>query len=262
MQRSSVGIWIASAMLCAGVAGATGPEVSPFSARIEGYLGGAVLDPDSGDDDSALNGGGTGSAVARMGPVFLQADIFGDYADFDPDARNLGGGGHLGLVDSELGAIGATGGYEEFQLGSVDTPAWRVGGEAELYTGPATLGVLAGFIDVEGQRDDGYYARGLVRFYPTEDMKLEGIGGVTELLDDVIPHARALVEYRPGGWPLSMFVRWEGAFDNVIDQHLAVAGFRLYMDGFRLGSDRTLRDLDRTYFREACVHTLFFTRTC
>jgi hypothetical protein len=262
MQRRQLGIWVASTLLCAGTAGATGPEVSPFSARVEGYLGGAVLDPESGDEVSGLDGGGTGSAVARMGPLFLQADVFGDYADFDPDARNVGGGGHLGLVDPELGAIGATGGYQEFQLGSVDDELYRVGGEAEFYAGPVTLGVNAGYLNADLLGDDGYYARGLVRFYPTENLKLEGVGGVSELDDDVIPHARALVEYRPEGWPLGIFARWEGAIENPVDQHFAVAGLRLYLDGFRFGSDRTLRELDRTYFREACFHTLFATRTC
>jgi hypothetical protein len=262
MQRSHLGIWIASSLLCAAAAGAAGPPVSPFAARVEGYLGGAVLDPDESSTLSAFDAGGAGSAVARFGPFYLQGDVFGDYADFDPHARNVGGGGHLGVVDPELGAIGATGAYQELEIGSFDDHFFRAGGEAELYRGPLTLGAQGGYLDEEQSSSGGYYARGLVRFYPTGNLKLEGLGGVAELANDVVPHARVLVEYRPEAWPVAMFVRWEGAFDSSVDQHFAVAGLRLYLDGLRFGSDRTLRDLDRVYFREACVHTLLATRTC
>ena len=181
------------------------------------------------------------------------------------DTHDLnGGGGHLGLVDPDLGLIGASGSYQTLRFGgsTSDTEFWRVGGEGELFLGPATLGVNAGYINnTDVGSLDGYYARGLIRFYPVDSLKLEGIGGVTTLDSDVVPHARALVEFKPDSLPLGFFVCWEGAFDNLVDQHFAVAGLRIYFDGFGM-SERTLKDNDRVYFRDACTHTLLLTRTC
>lgn len=240
--------------------------MSPFTARLEGYLGAGILDDGNRiSDQHDLNGGGAGSFVGRFGPVYLQGDVTGDDVNWNPDATNIGGGGHLGLVDPNLGLIGASGSYQTLDFGSSgssDTEFWRVGGEGEYFLGPATLGVNAGYMEnTDSGSLDGYYARGLIRYYATDNLKLEGIGGVTTLDSDTVPHARALVEFKPDGLPLGLFVRWEGAFDNTVDQHFAVAGLRIYLDGLGV-SERSLKDNDRIYFRDACTHTLLLTRTC
>jgi hypothetical protein len=261
-------------VLWAGVVGASEPP-SPCALRAEGYGGMAILDPDGQSKDQlAANAGGAGSAGCLFAPFHFQGDVFGDYADVDklsnfhPDyLTNVGGGGHVGIADPAVGALELTGAYN--RLSAADRQGdgvWRVGGEGELYFDPLTLGVQAGFLKAKSRILDrdfntygtGFYARGLIRFYPAESLKLEGLGGVARLDGDVIPVARALVEYRPQGWPVGLFARWEGAFDNKINQNFAVAGLRLYL----FDSPATLRETDRRYFRESCVHFLAGARTC
>jgi hypothetical protein len=257
------------------------PPPSPCALRLEGYGGASVLDPKGDSDDHVnANAGGAGSGACLFEPFHFQGDITGDYNDIDKLAylvpaasslgrfhtdfwTNLGGGGHAGLADPETGALEVTGAYNRVQIeDGPDFGVWRVGGEGDLYLGPGTLGVQGGYLSLEqpvsGKDDNGFYGRGLIRFYPTEDLKLEGIGGVASLDGDVIPHARALVEYRPDGWPVAFFTRWEGAFDNSLDQHFAVGGLRVYL----FDEPATLRESDRRYFRDSCVHFLVGVRTC
>jgi hypothetical protein len=263
MRRGSIA-WIAfSGVLAAAGGEAAGPERSPIAVRGEAYLGAAVVDLDDADTKSFFNGGGAGSVAGLFGPVHVQGDVFGDWTNLDHDASNYGGGGHLGYADPDQGALELTGAYQNLELDSVlDDALWRVGGEGELYLGPVTLGGQVGY-QRDGDTDqDGYYARGLLRLYPTPNLKLEGAGGVGRLAGDTAPVARALIEYRLGDWPLGLFARWEAAFDDSVDQHLAVAGLRLYLEGLRFGSGMSLRKLDRVYFREACVHFVLGARTC
>ena len=248
---------------------------SPCALRAEGYGGMAIFDPDGdSNDQNAANAGGTGSVGCLFAPFHFQGDVFGDYTDVDrlsnfhPDyLSNVGGGGHIGIADENVGAFEVTGGYNELAAhGSGGHGVWRVGGEGEYYVDAMTLGVQGGYMDANAKALDtdftsdgkGYYGRGLIRFYPMENLKLEGIGGVASLHGDVIPHARALVEYRLGDTPLALFARWEGAFDNQMNQNFAVGGLRLYL----FDSPATLRETDRRYFREACVHFLAGARTC
>lgn len=248
---------------------------SPCALRAEGYGGMAILDP-KGDsrDQNAANAGGTGSVACLFAPFHFQGDVFGDYTDVDrlsnfhPDyLSSVGGGGHIGIADPNVGAFEVTGGYNE--LAAHNDPGhgiWRVGGEGEYYIDALTLGVQGGYMDAGSRSLDvdfasdgkGYYGRGLIRFYPTENLKLEGIGGVASIHGDVVPQGRALIEYRFGDTPLAAFVRWEGAFDNQMNQNFATGGLRLYL----FDSPATLRETDRRYFREACVHYLAGARTC
>ena len=248
---------------------------SPCALRAEGYGGMAILDPrGDSNDQNAAEAGGTGSVACLFAPFHFQGDVFGDYTDVDklsnfhPDyLSNVGGGGHIGIADPNVGAFEVTGGYNE--LAAHNDPGhgiWRVGGEGEYYIDALTLGVQGGYMDAGSKSLDvdfatdgkGYYGRGLIRFYPTENLKLEGIGGVASIHGDVVPTGRALIEYRFGDTPLAAFVRWEGAFDNEMNQNFATGGLRLYL----FDEPATLRETDRRYFREACVHYLAGARTC
>lgn len=237
-------------LLIAGASLAEPPDDNdPFAIRVEGYLGGAVVDTDDFGSEGAFEGGGMGSAVALFGPAFLQLDVFGDYADFDGEISTVGFGGYLGLVDAEIGSVAVTGGYQREKLGPFDADTGRVGGEGELYLGPFTLGAAADYLRDADTHADGWDAGGLVRFYPIENLKLEGVGGYADLNSDGVPLGRFLVEYRPEGFWLSAFVRWEGEFDIDSplfggDLHTAVAGVRFYWD-----RGLSLRDTDRVYFR-------------
>jgi hypothetical protein len=258
-------------VLWAGVPSAKEPP-SPCAVRAEGYGGMAILDPDGqADKDLAANAGGTGSVGCLFAPFHFQGDVFGDYADVDKTfavhsdyLADVGGGAHFGLSDPEVGAIEVTGAYNRFDAEDESADGiWHVGGEGEYYMDALTLGVQGGYIEADAENvglndDTGYYARALLRYYAGENMKLEGIGGVATLDKDVVPVARALVEYRMQDTPLALFARWESAFDNVLIEHTAVAGVRLYL----FDAPATLRETDRRYFRESCVHLLAGARTC
>jgi len=249
------------------------PEVPPYAARVEGFVGGALIRDAhyQPDDQDALYGGGTASAVALFGPAYAQLDIFGDYADYDnPDARTVGVGGHLGVGSQDMGIIGISGAWQDQDwdpsIGGWSDPNsfWRVGLEGEYFLQDLSLGGQAGYATYDVDTTDGYYARGLFRYYLTEDLKLEGIGGVIDNEDiNTSPVASFLAEYRVGSSPFSVFTRWETTFlkgtsSSDANHHTAVAGFRLYFDG----EGATLKRADRAHFRDACTHALNVNRLC
>lgn len=253
---------VLSGLLAAAPAAAEEPGPAVSAARVEGYMGAAILDGSGFDSEAEIDAGGAGSVSVLLGPAYFQADVFGDYTDFHPDARNVGFGAHLGVADPELYAVGASFAYQEVEWDPFEGDFLRGGGEAELFLGPVTLGVLAGYLEETNSEENGFYARALVRWYVTPDVKLEGVGGVADVGSDTSPQARFLVEFRPQGWPVGFFTRWEGAFDSSLDQHFAVLGIRLYLEGFGLDSPRSLRSTDRIYFREACQGFLLGARAC
>jgi hypothetical protein len=254
--------------LVAFAAGADEPAPSSIAVRVEGYLGGAVIHESGNDRESAFDAGGVGTLSALIGPVYFQADVFGDYAAYNKPAHDVGFGGHLGVSDPELYAVGASFSYQEIEWKrdprnlEVDDDYLRAGGEAELYLDALTLGLMGGYLEDAETDKGGYYARGLLRYYPLEDLKLEGQGGVAKFGSGTYPQARVLVEYRPAGWPLGLFARWDGSFRSGLDQNFAVLGLRLYLEGMSFTSPRSLRSTDRTYFRESCQGFLFGARAC
>ena len=257
-----------SGLLAAASAAADEPGPAVAAARFEGNLGAAVLHESGNDTESAIDAGGSGSVSALIGPAYFQADVFGDYAGYKTEARDVGFGAHLGVSDPELYAVGVSFSYQEIEWRrdppnrEVDDDFLRVGGEAELHLDALTFGVMGGYLENAERDEGGFYARGLVRYYLFDDLKLEAVGGVARFGSGTQPQARALVEYRPPAWPVGFFARWEGAFKSGLDQNFAVLGLRLYLEGFRLDSPRSLRSTDRIYFREACQGFLFGARAC
>ena len=262
-----VRLCVLGAVFGAATAAAQEPGPSAVAARIEGYMGAAVVDGE-GVDGAEFDGGGTGSITGLFGPVYFQADVFGDYTALNPDAHTVGFGGHLGYSDPERFAVGASFSYQEVgwelqpRYRRIDDDYVRGGAEAELYLGPATLGLIGGYLENAEEEEDGYYVRLLARYYLTENLKFEAVGGLVSLDSDERWQTRALVEFRPAGWPLGIFTRWEGAYDTGLTQNFFVAGFRLYLEGMRLDSPRSLRSTDRIYFREACAGFLLGARAC
>lgn len=242
------------------------PEVPPYAVRLEGYSGAIVLDDASPLDDYAYEGGGTGSAVALFGPAYLQADIFGDYVDDlgdfgKTDFRNVGVGGHLGVGSQDMGIVGISGAWQDVDIdpGADGNSLWRIGVEGEYFLEQLTLGVQAGYETADVSDTNGYYANGLIRFYPSEDWKLEGIAGVIDTDDSsTSPVAGINTEYRFGSSPFAGFARWESSFFSSADFHSAVLGFKLYFDG----DGGTLKRADRAHFRDACHFAILGTRTC
>lgn len=264
-------------LLGTGVASATQPP-SPCASRLEGYGGMSVLEGNNTSDQNAT-AGGTGSVGCLLGAFHVQGDVFGDYNDVDKllgshtdNLTDVGGGAHFGLADPEVGNIEVNGAYNRAMVDESGPSGnvWRVGLEGEYFLDAATLGAQAGYLNTHlgsssiinnaftPSKGDGFYARGLLRYYVTENLKLEGLGGVGQIAGDTVPQARVLAEYRPQGWPVGFFVRGEGAWDNSFDEYVGTGGVRVYL----FDSPATLRDTDRRYFREACTQFLVGTRTC
>src|SRR5262245_43366188 len=274
-------------LLGGGIAGAT-PPPSPCALRFEGYGGMSVLDFQSEPARNNANAGGTGSAACLFDYFHVQGDVFGDYNDVDKTAAgsglgqqpsghtdyfsNVGAGAHFGLADPKVGAIEVNGAYnrEMVQESGPSGNLWRIGLEGEYYLDPVTIGVSSGYMNNHltsnsvvnnfwrSTKGDGYWARGMLRYYVTEDIKLEGEGGVGTIDGDTVPQARVLAEYRPHSWPVGFFLRGEGAWDGDIKQYFATGGIRLYL----FDEPATLRETDRRYFRDACTQFLFGARTC
>jgi len=255
-------------LLLAVSAGADEPGPAPVAARVEGYLGGSVIHESGNDRESAVDAGGAGSFSALLGPVYFQADVFGDYNSLNSPASDVGFGGHLGYSDPELFSVGASFSYQQIKWRrdipnrDVDDDYLRAGGEAEFYLDALTFGAMGGYLEDAEREKGGFYARGLVRYYLLDDLKLEANAGVAKFGSGTQPQARALVEYRPPAWPIGFFARWDGAFKSGLDQNFAVLGVRLYLEGLSLDSPRSLRSTDRIYFRESCQGFLFGARAC
>ncbi len=255
-------------LLLAVSAGADEPGPAPVAARVEGYLGGSVIHESGNGHQSAVDAGGAGSFSALLGPVYFQADVFGDYNSLNSPASDVGFGGHLGYSDPELFSVGASFSYQQIRWRrdipnrDVDDDYLRAGGEAEFYLDALTFGAMGGYLEDAEREKGGFYARGLVRYYLWDDLKLEANAGVAKFGNGTQPQARALVEYRPPAWPIGFFARWDGAFKSGLDQNFAVLGVRLYLEGLSLDSPRSLRSTDRIYFRESCQGFLFGARAC
>jgi hypothetical protein len=239
-------------------------EANLLAARIEGYLGYARLVAPNSPDADGFSGGGVGSVALNSGPFSGQLDFFGDRADYDRGVdgiNTIGVGAHLGLRDSERGAVAFSTAWNRGDLEDpdVDTHFYRVGGEVEGYLGILTAGANAGLVEIADSRDDDYYARGFLRVYPTENLRLEVLGGVVDRPDDgndPTDIARAELAFRLPESPLAVFGRWEATFD-AIDSHQAVLGVRLLLDG-----NRSLLASDRSTFFDGCTLVHSLSRSC
>jgi hypothetical protein len=232
------------------------PEVPPYAARLEGFAGARIKSDRSSNNDYAFTTGGTGSAAANFGAGYLQADAFGDWTNNlgdgpTADFANRGVGGHLGIGSQDTGLIGINGAWQYGTSdGSPDLKSfWHMGIEGELFLDQFTLGTKAGYATDDVDDNNGYFVHALFRYYFTDDLKLEGTGGVMDSEDfDAAPLGAATLEYKVADMPLSVFTRWEGTFFDQEDDQTAVVGARLYF----AGDGATLKRVDRAQLRDAC----------
>jgi hypothetical protein len=232
------------------------PEIPPYAARLEGFVGARLIDDASSNNDYAFTTGGTGSAAANFGAGYLQADVFGDWTNNlgdgpKADYANRGLGGHLGIGSQETGLIGINGAWQYATAdGGPDFKSfWHLGIEGEFFLDQFTIGTKAGYATEDVDDNNGYFVHALFRYYPTDDFKLEGTGGVIDSEDtDAAPLGAVTAEYHIADSPVSFFTRWEGTFFDSQDEHTAVVGARVYF----AGDGATLKRVDRAQLRDAC----------
>ena len=267
MKARVAGSLLALSTLLMGAA----PEVPPYAARIEGFVGANTVSDLPCCNDYAFNVGGTGSAAANFGAGYLQADVFGDWTNNLGDHgsanfRNVGVGGHLGIGSQTVGILGIAGSWQDPKAegtngvsGSASNSFWRIGLEGDYFLDQFTAGVRAGYATFDVSNNDGYYVHTKFRYYVTDDFKFEGTGGVIDSENSkATPLGGVLAEYRVSNSPFSVFARWEGSFNKSVDEQLTVLGATLYFDG----DGATLKRTDRAQLRDACTFAVFGSRLC
>jgi hypothetical protein len=231
---------------------------SSLALRGEGYIGYSNLEFGAFDDD-AFQGGGTGSVSIVEDGLYLQADVFGDAADYGLlDSKNVGAGAHVGLRDAERGRVGLAGAYN--RLDELEADFWRAGFEGEIFLDRFTLALNAGYLDQDGD-STGHADAGLA-FYPTDRARVQVGGGLYDIEEsDPIGTISASGELLVMD-ALGTFVRWEsliqdGPFD--IEQHSIVFGVAVYWGA----ADVSLLAYDRLHFKRSCSgHLVFGGRIC
>lgn len=245
-------------------------QYSDWAFRFEGAAGyeGITLEED-GDPDESIDLGifGTAFSAAFQGPVvFAQLDgVFGtSHGHFEDDAGSntqFSGGIFLGWRDMNTGVLAgnlAISGYDN----QIAPALLRAGGHGELFLDMFTVGGAAGIITplTEGG-DEAGYAKGLVRFYVDDNLKLEGHGGVVfdGIGDDgdggeEFIYGRALAEWKPDESRISYFARWDGFFfdggGQEFSSHAAMAGIRVY---FGEPETTSIKSQDRVHFTDSCA---------
>ena len=150
--------------------------------------------PFQGGDDVAFWTGTAGKlSLPLAANMSIQSDVWVEYNDqaFDAGPHVAGlrygfqGASHLSVRDPDQGLFGAFGGMGGTHYGFTgDNLSYDfrfVGGEAQGYFGFFTLYVQGGYVDVVDatpappQRlDDGFFARGVARWFPDMDSRLQG----------------------------------------------------------------------------------------
>ena len=207
------------------------------------------------------------------------------------------GAAHLSWRDPSSALVGVFGGVGVADMATLDTSAHFVGGEAQLYMGDLTFYAQGGFVGFSSDiptadefefagLDDGFFARGVVRWFPTTDSRLQlegtylntdfagtGFGGMEAV------SVKARYDFMLNGMPLigdlPVFIAYRGTFRNDclradgafrdapgpgslgIDDHLIMIGTSYSFSGDRLAIDRRGATLDTPDFTFSCVAQRF-----
>jgi opacity protein-like surface antigen len=157
--------------------------------------------PLSGGSDTVFWSGTSGKLSLPLGEnLSIQTDVDVEYNDqafsSGPDEAGLRfgfqGAGHLSWRDpsqSLFGVFGGAGGvHYAFSNNNIAHNIRFVGGEAQFYAGDLTFYGQGGYIDVAPARpavnqrlDDGFFARGVVRWFLEPDTRVQLEGGYAGL---------------------------------------------------------------------------------
>jgi hypothetical protein len=202
---------------------AEGPAVSALNGKISGE--GGVTGVDGHASGIAMT---KGSITAPLGQAFgFQLDGLAGTAFNAPFG---GGTGHLFWRDPAIGLFGPV---VSVAAGSGERSGWY-GAEGEVYVRRLTLGMWAGYHDVDlsgvGRASSGYYGGGIT-VYPTLDLALTV--GATSAFNRVV--GNSTIEFQP-----DLFARRNMAFyvdGEVADRsaYTVTAGIRFYF-----GADKPL----------------------
>jgi len=251
------------------------------------------------DETVFVNGGEALLSLPAGENLSIQSDFKYEYNENALDSLSPGdvigpeymfqGAFHLSWRDPASHLFGFFGGVGESSIGELNTVARFVGGEAQLYMDNLTFYAQGGYVDFKVQDplfipnfglDDGIFARGVVRWFPTADsrLQLEGTylnaefdsGGFGDMESFSV---QARYDFTLGGMPIlgavPIFIAYRGTFrDNCaeeadfnvvsstdIDDHTVMVGTSYSFSGDRLTVDRQGATLDTPDFYHSCLAT-------
>jgi opacity protein-like surface antigen len=243
-----------------------------ISGNVEAYLGGIWIDlsgPFAGGNEHGWAAGGAGRVNFPLDARWnIQTDALVDSVWFDGvNIYGYGGAVHAYWRDPSrfaLGGFGTITRYGGDGAGGEHPYSYTFGPEAQAYLGNVTLygqgyfGQLENFVG--GESADLWGVRGIVRYYATPDLRLEGELGYqkidfSEFFEPDLKtfSAAAQATYRFSGTPWSVFARYQfehvtedfGPVDLSANVHKVIVGLRLnFGTGTLLDEDRNGATMD------------------
>lgn len=241
------------------------------------------------NDDTVFTNGGEGLLSLPLGDnISIQSDVKYEYNTNATEAateNDVSGprfsyqfAAHGSWRDPSRGLIGAFGGMGSvdtgFIFGSLRQDHRFVGGEAQFYIDNITLYGQGGYIDVAdlpfAGLDDGFFARGVVRYFPTSDSRIQLEGTYINMDYDLEGSGemeafsvKARYDFLLAGMPVigdtPIYVGYRGTFrDNCLpggedsDDHTIMVGTSYSFSGDRLTVDRQGATLDTPDFAIGC----------
>jgi len=260
------------------------------SGVVDSWAGVQFID-DGTNDDTVFTNGGEGLLSLPLGDnISIQSDVKYEYntnateGPFDIDVAgprfSYQFATHGSWRDPSRGLFGAFGG-----MGSIDASAllggtfrqdYRfIGGEAQFYIDNFTLYGQGGYVETANDffgLDDGFFARGVVRYFPTSDSRIQLEGtyinmdyiGVGPVGDMEAFSVKARYDFVLAGMPVigdtPIYVGYRGTFrENCSfdgadqDDHTIMVGTSYSFSGDRLTVDRQGATLDTPDFAIGCT---------
>lgn len=194
-------------------------------------------------------------------------DVFGPRYSFQ-------GAFHLSHRDPGSFLLGGLGGVGTASFGNLRHDVLFAGGEAQAYMDNITLYAQGGFVDFDPRGfaiqplDDGLFARGVLRWFPTADsrLQLEGTYMNVDLANSTtdvdILSVKARYDFMMPSLPvigaMPLFVQYRGTFrDNCtvfgdVDDHTFMIGSSYSFSGDLITIDRQGATLDTPDFNHGC----------
>jgi len=258
----------------------------------DSWIGAQFLDRGPFSDKTVLAFGGAGMLSLPLGDnLSLQSDFKYEYNDQSSDSVfNIAGSrfsyqfaGHLSWRDPGAGLFGVFGGAGTSNAGMIgDNDIAFIGGEFQFYLDNLTFYGQGGYVDYSSASrsgkalegfglDDGYFARGVVRWFVTDDSRFQFEG---TYFNSDFARSGDTSAYTIGarydfmlGVPIigdtSLYIAWrgqwrqdclayEGRSSDINDQTIMI-GSRYSFSGDLLTVDRQGATLDTPDFNHGCV---------
>lgn len=253
------------------------------SGVVDKWAGVQFID-DGVDEDTVFAIGGEGRLSLPLGSgLSAQMDGKHEYNSYSVEAPSLNdvfgprynfqGAFHLSHRDPSSFLIGGLAGAGVESFGSLKQDLSFFGGEAQAYMDNITLYAQGGYVDFDPRTfainsfDDGFFARGVLHWFPTADSRLQLEGTYMSIdfaniaADAEIFSVKARYDFNfalPIAGETPLFLAYRGTFrDNCsvfgdVDDHTFMIGTSYSFSGDMLTVDRQGATLDTPDFNHSC----------